>query len=42
MKKEFLYTEPQSEELSVLGLEMMCTSPEEGGLEGVEDEDWVV
>ncbi len=42
MKKEFLYSEPQCEELTALGVEMICQSPTEGGLEGVQEEDWVI
>ena len=40
MKKT--YTTPEAELLRSIPLELICTSPEDGGLEDVGYEDWVI
>jgi len=43
MEKRLHYIQPESEiELEYYLLELVCQSPEEGGLEGINEEDWVV
>ena len=36
------YLSPKCEFEETLQEDIICTSPEEGGLEGVNDEDWVI
>ena len=39
-KKDYL--RPEADPLTVEQEEMICTSPDEGGLEDTEDEDWTL
>jgi hypothetical protein len=36
------YIEPECEPFCASGIEFICQSPSEGGLEGVQEEDWVI
>ena len=43
MKKRLCYIQPGCElELDYCFLELLCQSPENGGLEGIDYEDWAV
>lgn len=39
---ERLYLPPECEAEIMTPVELICTSPTEGGLEGTSDEDWVI
>jgi len=41
MKTKILYTEPESELIFAVGYAFICTSLDEGSLEGTDEEDWV-
>jgi hypothetical protein len=40
MRKKLFYSEPWCEDITALGVEMICQSPSSSGNEGTQDEPW--